>query len=303
MISRETEWVWDSWYAIDGGVLHAFYLMAPKSLGNPDLRHVNARVGHSISSDGINWEHLPEALGPQDSESFDNQAIWTGSIVHTDGQWHMFFTGINRITREKVQALGHAVSPDLLTWTRVAPEPLLKAAPPYALYGNGYDGAEHFRDPWVFHHDNEWHMLFTASDEEGWGTVGHATSPDLNSWTLKDPLVTSSGLRQLEVNETLQIDGEWFLFFCTGPRDVERPGIEKTFGTYYAPAAGPLGPFDLDRAAVLKSGIYAGRVIEFDGKVFLLGFQDSGEPGAFSGQICDPLYLKRTGPGKLEIVS
>lgn len=301
MITRESEWVWDSWYVSEGETLHAFYLMAPKSLGNPDLRHVNARVGHSISTDGVVWEHVRDAFSPQDIESFDNQAIWTGSIVRDEHQWHLFFTGINKETREKVQAIGHAVSDDLMTWSRIHNEPILTAAEPYALYGNNFDGAEHFRDPWVFEIDGVWHMLITANDQDGWGTIGHATSPDLNTWSLQEPLVWNSRFKQLEVLETMRIDGQWFLFFCTGPGDVQRDGIEKALATYYAPAEGPLGPFDLDNAKVLKAGVYAGRVIDFNDRVFLLGFEESGLPDGFTGHICDPLYVSRSAPGILEI--
>lgn len=294
MISREHEWIWDSWYVVEDETLHAFYLMAPKSLGNPDLRHINARVGHSISKDGYSWTHLPEALGPSHAETFDNQAIWTGSIVKENNTWHMFYTGINTSTKERRQALGHAVSDDLTTWKRVSDSPILSAAAPYALLGNDRDGAEHFRDPWVFFHEGSWHMLITASDKDGWGTVAHATSPDLETWQLKEPLISESQFRQCEVTETIQIDGEWFLFFCMGPRDVERPGIAQGFGTYCVPAAGPLGPFDLDRTTLIADEIYAARVVEFRGEWLLLGFGDTGNAGGFTGVICDPIKLERS---------
>ncbi|MFF2945761.1 hypothetical protein ACFVSQ_38625 [Streptomyces niveus] len=37
-------WVWDFWFADDGDTFHMFYLHAPKSLGDPELRHVNDRL-------------------------------------------------------------------------------------------------------------------------------------------------------------------------------------------------------------------------------------------------------------------
>jgi len=45
------KWVWDFWLVQDGKDYHAFYLQAPRSLGNPDLRHLNACVGHAASTD------------------------------------------------------------------------------------------------------------------------------------------------------------------------------------------------------------------------------------------------------------
>ena len=32
-------WVWDTWYAVDGATVHAFFLQAPRSIGDPEARH------------------------------------------------------------------------------------------------------------------------------------------------------------------------------------------------------------------------------------------------------------------------
>lgn len=301
MLAREHEWVWDSWYIVDGDDLHAFYLMAPKSLGDPDLRHFNARVGHSVSTDARNWSHLPEAFGPSESDGFDNLATWTGSIVRDGDTWHLFYTGINRDTRERVQKLGHATSSDLVSWTRTSDDPILAAAHPYATLTTSADGAEHFRDPWVFFHDRQWHMTVTANETSGWGTVAHATSTDLNTWELQSPLVHDSHLRQMEVTQTLQVDGKWVLIFCAGPRDIDIDGVTKGFGTYSVPADGPIGPFHVDRTALIADGIYAARVVEFGGEVLLLGFNDTGVPGGFTGAIGDPVPLRLTENGTLAV--
>jgi beta-fructofuranosidase len=41
------KWVWDFWLVRDGTDYHAFYLQAPRSLGDPELRHLNVSVGHA----------------------------------------------------------------------------------------------------------------------------------------------------------------------------------------------------------------------------------------------------------------
>lgn len=301
MLSREHEWVWDSWYVVEGEELHAFYLMAPKSLGNSDLRHINARVGHSVSLDAQNWTHLPEVFGTS-KHGFDDQAIWTGSIVKEGAKWHLFYTGINQGTKERVQQVGHATSEDLRTWTRVNPDPILSAASPYAVLSNSKDGAEHFRDPWVFDLYGEWQMLVTANEPSGWATIAHATSPDLAQWTLKEPLVTESHIGQFEVTQTINIDGHWVLVFCANEHDIKRAGVRGGFGTYSVPAAGPLGPFDLDKTHLFAEGIYAARAVKFQDKWILLGFMDDGIPGSFSGAISDPLELRLTADGNLEVI-
>jgi beta-fructofuranosidase len=300
VLSRDKEWIWDSWYVVNGDDLHAYYLMAPRSLGNPDLRHINARIGHSVTQNGTDWVHLPEAFGPSEVDDFDNQAIWTGSIIREAGLWHMFYTGITRETKERVQAVGHATSEDLMTWKRVTSSPILRAEPPYGTLDR--DGVEHFRDPWVFKSDNRWHMLVTSNEGSGWGTIAHATSDDLMVWTLHAPLVHDSRLKQIEVTETIFIDGQWVLLFCANGPDIQREGITSGFGTYCAPASGPAGPFDLDKIEFFAPGIYAARAVEFQGKWLLFGFLDSGEPGGFQGVIGDPRELRLTDRGTLELV-
>lgn len=300
MIKHDDYWLWDSWYAPDGAVLHAYFLMAPKSLGDPDLRHVNATVGHATSTDGQSWHFEGESFAPSsDPKRFDSQAIWTGSVVHHNGQWHYFFTGIDQRTRGRVQRIGHAVGHDLQHWNRVGTEPILRATSPHYQTAITNSGDEPFRDPWVFSYQGAWHLLATANDPAGFGTIAHATSTDLMTWHLHAPLTQDTGFRQLEVVQTLEVDGRYVLVFCMQPRDIERPGVPKSFATYSAPAEGPLGPFNLDRAEPIADGIYAGRVITLSGRPHLMGFIDSGEPGGFTGTICDPIALDLTTNGTL----
>lgn len=295
MLELNDDWIWDSWYVWEGAVLHAFYLKAPKSLEDSNLRHHNARVGHSTSRDGFTWQHHLDALSASERASFDDQAIWTGSIVQHFGKWHLFYTGIDRISKGKVQRIGHAVSEDLFSWNRVADQPVLTASPEhYSVREFDPLGEEPFRDPWVFFFEGTWQMLVTARDTVGGGNMAHATSVDLITWTLQPPLIRDSKFDQLEVFQLVQISGKWFLMFCARASDVHRPGVQATNATYAAPAAGPLGPFDLDRAHPVpaQGGIYAGRVVQFpDGSSKLLGFLDDGSTDGFSGIISDPLTL------------
>ena len=298
MLALENHWVWDSWYCWQGDLLHAFYLKAPKSLGDPNLRHHNAFVGHSTSTDGISWTHHADALLPGEAGDFDDLAIWTGSVLWHDGEWHLFYTGIEQRTRGRVQRIGHAVSQDLFEWQRVQDTPILQAsAPSYATAETDPRAEEPFRDPWVFRHDDEWHMLVTARSSKGSigrGNMAHATSSDLNNWNLRSPLINDSGFEQLEVFQIVRVAGKWFVIFCTGAIDIHRDDVEKCYATYSAPAEGPLGPFDLSQATPITpgGGVYAGRVVQFpDESHRLLGFLDNGKLGGFQGVICDPLPL------------
>lgn len=310
-ISREHDWLWDSWYCRDGNDFHAFHLTAPKALKNPDLRHHNARVGHSVSHDLITWETLPDALVPGKPGSFDDKAIWTGSVIRHDDVWHMFYTGIDNKSNGAIQRIGHATSTDLISWTRVSQEPIVTADSRW--YGTADVDPrqeEPFRDPWVFflEEDNLWHMLITAREGggnlEAHGTIAHATSPDLNTWKLGEPLCTNSGFAQLEVLQVEKIENRWFVIFCSGAVDVWNDNVPAAYGTYAAPAEGPLGPFHLEQAVPLAGGgIYAARIVkDASGAPHLIGFLDDGAPGGFTGTICNPLPLRVGVKGTLEVL-
>ena len=308
MLALDDSWVWDSWYVEDAGQVHAFYLAAPRELGDPDRRHTSARIGHSVSRDLINWTTLPDALAPGATGDFDDLAVWTGSIVRRENEWHLFFTGIGSVAGPAVQRVGHAVSTDLVSWQRVTRGPIATADDRwYATAGAFESPDEPWRDPWVLQTaDGIWHMLLTAAhrrdvDPVG-GTIAHCVSPDLDTWRVDAPLTTRAAFRQLEVTQVVRVDGRYVLVFCAAASDVLDERIEAVTGTYTAPADGELGPYHLERAEPIgPGGIYAGRVVNDPaGRPVLLGFVDSGAVGGFAGVICDPISLGLTDRGTLQ---
>ncbi|MDY7541321.1 glycosyl hydrolase family 32 [Cryobacterium sp. 5B3] len=302
--------MWDSWYVEDAGVHHAFYLKAPTSLGDPDLRHANARIGHSVSTDLTTWTTMPDALGAGADGDFDDLAVWTGSIVRSGDTWHLFYTGVEKRSRTRIQRIGHATSPDLIVWDRVSTVPIATADDRwYSTAAEAPEFDEPWRDPWVFRDDADglWHMLITAreprTDDAGApGSVGHAVSGDLRNWAVTAPLSSASGFRQLEVLQVFEVEGRHVLVFCTAASDVMNEAIEARTATYTAPADGPLGPFQFDRAEPIKApGIYAGRVLRNKaGDPVLLGFVEADAEGSFAGVICDPIVLGLTERGTLQ---
>ena len=50
VLALADHYVWDSWYVRDGETWHGFFLKAPRSIGDPDLRHWNVSYGHATSS-------------------------------------------------------------------------------------------------------------------------------------------------------------------------------------------------------------------------------------------------------------
>ncbi len=123
MLSSREDWIWDSWIADDGERFHLFSLRAPRALGDPDLRHEAARIGHASSLDLVEWEVHDDALAAA-SSGFDDLALWTGSVARgDDGVWRLYYTALNTEGRTvKDQRIGFAESEDLMTWRRVAGE-------------------------------------------------------------------------------------------------------------------------------------------------------------------------------------
>ena len=307
MLRLADDWVWDSWYVDDGANFHAFYLKAPRSLGDPELRHHKASIGHSVSTDLTNWTQLPDAVVPGPGPTFDDLATWTGSITRGhDGLWHLFYTGISRERSHDHQRVLHAKSSDLITWTKTSDLVVDADARWYSTFEGHRRGD--WRDPWVFFDEPsaQWHMLVTALLAEGpvdeTGTVGHATSQDMVHWVVQPPLAHGTHFRQLEVTQTLTVDDSCVIVWCMLSGDTQVPGMRALTGTWTAPADSLLGPFHFDRAEPIEvHGTYAGRVVrDRAGQLKLLAFVDVDAEGTFGGYIGDPIALTLTERGTLQ---
>jgi len=302
--SLPEHWVWDFWLADDGRHFHLFFLYAPHSLGDPESRHRNARIGHATSADLVDWTYHGRAFDAGAPGTFDGSATWTGSVVRgTDGLWRMFYTGSlfpSPDAATNVETIGVATSPDLFTWTK-QPGPIVTADSRwYETLGTSSWPEEAWRDPWVYSDPSgdDWHMLVTArinhGTDEGRGVVAHATSHDLVSWEVGPPLSEpQSGFSHLEVPQLVEIEGHHLLIFCCNSPRLANDKKGATGGIWTAPAAGPLGPFDITAASLLvDERYYAGRLVQDrSGQWTLIAFTMNlpGEP--FGGQISDPMPI------------
>lgn len=308
----DDKWVWDFWLATDEPLQHVFYLQAPRSLGDPDLRHHHATVGHAVSTDMTDWEVLPDALYPGPRGSWDDLAIWTGSVIAHGGLWYMLYTGISTAEAGLVQRIGLAVSSDLITWCKDARNPVLEADPRwYETRANNPSRQESWRDPYLVRigADDHFHALITAravtGPDDGAGVVAQARSRDLVSWEVGPPITEPGEVAQAEVPQLVELDDGYRLLISCHAEDHaqlrgQRLGAPGQTGTFALSAAAPLGPFRFPAGPVLPSTGPVGT--GYAGKLVSLGAGDTRfmcfileRDGEFVGELSDPLPIEQDG--------
>ena len=131
---REPYLVGDGFVLETSGAFHMWYIFGTgwkryAENAPPDRTY---KIGHALSSDGINWtkedgrQIIPDRLG--DAES---QALPT--VIGIDGRHHMFFCYRQsfdfRTNAKRGYRIGHAQSDDLVHWSRNDDNPALEGSP------------------------------------------------------------------------------------------------------------------------------------------------------------------------------
>ncbi len=280
---------------------HLFFLHAPKSLGDPELRHRHARIGHASSPDLVDWVSHPAPL-PEPLAGFDDLAGWTGCTVHDGTGWWLFTTGLSRRDDGRVQRIGSARSADLESWERTSM--VLEADPAHYQRTCAAWPEEAWRDPWAVRDDDgTWHLYVTARDASGspgCGVVGHATSTDLSTWEVGPPLSVPTGrFEWLEVISVVCVEGRWALVFsCLAD---QMPGAAPgSGGVWSVPVERPGSAVDVGAAVRLcDERRYAAHVVERAGASYLLGFRNTDGDGRFVGGLAPsvPVRWRSDGAG------
>lgn len=305
MLRLPNHWVWDSWVITDGPNHHAFYLKAPRDLVDPGLRHARATIGHAVSTDLVEWEILPDALGPTRS-SWDDLATWTGSVVRDDdGTWWMFYTAINtRGHGLRDQRIGVARSDDLVAWHKQGDGPVVEVDTRwYKTLEDDPGASETWRDPKVVRdpHGDGWHMLITARalghGEGDDAVIAHATSPDLHHWEVGPPLCEAgAGFGELEVPQVAIVDGAPIMVFSCHPDKMTRArrADDGEYCTWAVPGPSLLGPWDLTTARPFRREprLFAAPLVRrVDGTWAMFGFVNH-EPEALPPfDLIDPITV------------
>ncbi len=321
VLALNDKWIWDFWLVKNDDDWHCYFLQANNTLADPEMRHRNVTQGHAVSKDLVNWTQLGTCFAPSPEKAWDDWTTWTGSVIKDNkGLWHLFYTGTEHVREGLHQRIGHATSKDMHSWKRVGNGLALDLEGPiaaqYEEYTPGHWHDRAMRDPWVMENPDGkgWIMYFTArvpgrKEPNAGGAVGFATSPDLKIWTLQKPVYDGGDFGQLEVPQVFKHGKHWYMTFCTAAEHWSE--AYRTFnpqtpvtGSHYLMADSHLGPWSapkpfLDGANPCKR--YAGKIVEQNGKLHIMGFLYYDDDGKFVGAVSDPVPLGVDDQGFLHV--
>lgn len=194
----------------DNGEYHLFYLLDWRDAE----KHGEGTPWYRISTkDFVHFTEHGEML-PRGTAEEQDQYVFTGSVIKALGQYHIFYTGHNGNMQAKGkpnEGIMHAVSKDMLTWTKLPAQTFFAPADKYE--------AHDWRDPFVFWNESEkeFQMLLAARFKTGIprrrGLTALCASKDLATWTVKEPFYTPDLYYTHECPDLFKIGDWWYLLF------------------------------------------------------------------------------------------
>jgi beta-fructofuranosidase len=239
---------------IHQGVYHLFHLIIP----NHDY------IAHAISSDGISWKRIDNALFVGHPGSWDDDMLWTMHVTQQANGFKMFYTGLKRKNRGVVQKVGTATSQDLVIWEKEGNNFLLESQRPY------YEDRENnprkwlsWRDPFYFEWEGKKYLLICG--RSSFGPVSRRGCVALvqlqnDQATFLPALIYPMVYDDVECPCVFQLKGRFYLVGSIREDIKVRYWFASTFnGEYHS--------FRAD--VLLPQGNYAARVVK-DGAVYLI---------------------------------
>lgn len=167
----------DGWYY---GTYHAY--------PSPGYEQGSAVIGIVRSRDLLHWEEYGELLRPGDGGAWERGGLYKSWLLRHDGRYWLFYNAKDRDDGRWTEQTGAAVSDDLLSWRRVAGEPLLPVG------GPGTPDERFASDPCVLRApDGTWVMFYFGLGMGGPARELAAVSDDLLSWTKTGDVLVDVG--------------------------------------------------------------------------------------------------------------
>ncbi|MCI8764888.1 MAG: family 43 glycosylhydrolase [Lachnospiraceae bacterium] len=250
----------------DGDEMHIFYLNDQRNgtIGFHPWNQVS-------TADFVNFRDIGEVLPVVHNEYDRDLALGTGSVIKKDDVYYAFYTAHNGNIEPK-EVIRMATSTDINAngWEK-SREFMLNPPKGYEL--------NDFRDPYVLFNESEgrYWMLLTAR-KDNHGVILYMKSDDLLDWTEPQILYKNETNRSnMECPTLISYNGFWYLSYS----EQEPNRIVK-----YLVSESPGGPFEsFDINYFDGAGFYAGRIEEFRGKLYIIGWTPSKANSTDSGSI------------------
>lgn len=246
----------------EDGTFYLFYLRDPRVGG----RSMGKPFGWDLlkTKDFVHYEDLGNAI-PHGTDEEQDQYVFSGSVIKALGQYHAFYTGNNMLFPQQGkpgQVQMHAVSDDLLHWTKTDEDLDLMAQP-------GYD-PDDWRDPFLlWDEERQEYRMFLGARKAGpktqqTGRTVWYTSKDLKTWEFQGDFWAPGLYTMHEMPDLFYMDGWWYHIITEYSHRSKM--IYRMSRTMHGPWLTPKDDAFDGRA------YYAGRTFAMDGKRYLLGW-------------------------------
>ncbi|MDB5276986.1 MAG: hypothetical protein JWR61_1941 [Ferruginibacter sp.] len=233
---------------LNKGIYHLFHLIIP----NHDY------IAHAVSTDGISWRRVNNALFVGHPGEWDDDMLWTMHVVEVNDTFEMYYTGLQRKDRGVVSRIGFAESNDLINWTKNR-----KSIFPIEPKGIFYETSKtnprtwlSFRDPFRFEYKGEVYLLVATRTIAGpvsrRGCVGMVKITN-DVFELMPPLLYPMMYDDIECPCVFELNGRFYLLGSI------REDIKVRY--WFAPDFfGEYHSFNAD--VILPQGNYAARTVQ-----------------------------------------
>ncbi len=227
-----------------------------------------------ITSDFVNYRDMGTVI-PRGGDEEQDQFLFSGSILEGEGRYHAFYTGYNRDypkLGKPSQVLMHAVSDDLIHWTKAGQAGKANARDGAGLQlapAQGYD-PDDWRDPFVMWEEGkgQYLMLLGARKKDAKtrqsGRTVKFTSTDLKEWKFQGDFWAPNLFVMHEMPDLFKM-GDWWYHIIT-----EYSDRSKMIYRMSKSLEGPwIAPWD---DAFDGRAYYAGRTFALNGKRIMFGW-------------------------------